>query len=326
MIKQYKSVLRAKLAKSNLAAVPPTRPQPDIRHTFASVLREYTRVTYDKRKEDEILRWLTEGGNDPLTISRFEDQKRREEHIQNARRMQEKRLSALLSHEEAFLAKQVSLRDIKLQAEMVREEKRQLYEKLDEHRRNRNSEMARIVEECHATKRATRDAVHSMVDQKRRKAAEISEESRQLRLKLVREKEEDARKKADLIREMKAVRTTRIPDSVKDCDPMESNVLGFLCDVSMNELREKVLSAKARQKEEAERRNIVIKQERERKRNLMRSNQRLLEQHRATRQAIQSSRDDYVTLSDFPEIERLQTLLRDRKERRYEQNRRNDQR
>jgi hypothetical protein len=44
-----------------------------------------------------------------------------------------------------------------------------------------------------------------------------------------------------------------------------------------------VLSAKARQKEEAERRNIVIKQERERKRNLMRSNQRLLEQHRATR-------------------------------------------
>jgi hypothetical protein len=67
-------------------------------------------------------------------------------------------------------------------------------------------------------------------------AAEISEESRQLRLKLVREKEEDARKKADLIREMKAVRTTR-PDSVKDCDPMESNVLGFLCDVSMNEVR-----------------------------------------------------------------------------------------
>jgi len=64
-----------------------------------------------------------------LTISRFEDQKRREEHIQNARRMQEKRLSALLSHEEAFLAKQVSLRDIKLQAEMVREEVRTRFSK-----------------------------------------------------------------------------------------------------------------------------------------------------------------------------------------------------
>jgi len=53
--------------------------------------------------------------------------------------------------------------------ESRRAKKRQLYEKLDEHRRNRNSEMTRIVEECHATKRATRDAVHSMVDQKRRK-------------------------------------------------------------------------------------------------------------------------------------------------------------
>jgi len=31
-----------------------SQPQPDIRHTFASVLREYTRVTYDKRKEDEM--------------------------------------------------------------------------------------------------------------------------------------------------------------------------------------------------------------------------------------------------------------------------------
>jgi len=72
---------------------------------------------------------LAEGGNDPLTISRFEEQKRREEHIQDARRMQEKRLNALLSHEEAFLAKQMSLRDIKLQAEMVREEVRTMLSK-----------------------------------------------------------------------------------------------------------------------------------------------------------------------------------------------------
>jgi len=74
-------------------------------------------------------------------------------------------------------------------------------------------------------------------------AAEINEESRQLRLKLVKEKEEEVRKKADLIRKMKAVRTTR-PDFVKDCESMEPNVLGFLCDVSMSEVRPDLRSSR----------------------------------------------------------------------------------
>ncbi|RLU17735.1 hypothetical protein DMN91_009972 [Ooceraea biroi] len=154
-----------------------------------------------------------------------------------------------------------------------------------------------------------------MVDEKRRKAAEISEESRRLRLALIKQKEEDARKKIHLIREIKASRTTRP-------DPVESSGLGFLCEVSMTELGKKVLSAKARLKEEAERRNTVIRQEHERRRNLMRSNQQFLERYKATRQAIYSSSNSQAAIIDFPEIERLWRALKERKTCRCEEQKR----
>lgn len=67
---------------------------------------------------------MTEGGSDPAVISRLEEQKRQEERLWDMKRMQEKRLNALLSREDAFLAKQLSLHDVKLQAETVRKEVR----------------------------------------------------------------------------------------------------------------------------------------------------------------------------------------------------------
>lgn len=127
---------------------------------------------------------------------------------------------------------------------------------------------------------------------------------------LIKQKEEDARRKAHLVREVKAIRATR-SNPVKNYDPAESSNLGFLCEMSMVEvgpapqtsatsdasrrkrarianlfrlqLREKVLSTKVKLKEEIERRNSVIRQERERRKNLIKNNQRLLEWHKTTR-------------------------------------------
>lgn len=85
-------------------------------HTFV-ILKSFVNYFRNIR-----VRQLIEGGSDPSMISRLEDQKKQEERMREMKRVQEKHSSALLSREDAILAKQLSLSDVKLQAERVRKE------------------------------------------------------------------------------------------------------------------------------------------------------------------------------------------------------------
>ncbi|KAL6261571.1 hypothetical protein P5V15_006657 [Pogonomyrmex californicus] len=94
----------------------------EVRHTFASVLKECTRITSDRCKEIKMLQQLVQGGGDPSMISRIKDQKQEEEQMRELKRMREKYFDALLSRKNAILAKRSILSNTKLQAEKVREE------------------------------------------------------------------------------------------------------------------------------------------------------------------------------------------------------------
>ncbi|XP_067204259.1 cilia- and flagella-associated protein 99-like isoform X2 [Linepithema humile] len=249
----------------------------EIKHTFSSVLRECAHIINNERKENEILRQLMEGGRNPSTIWRIEEQRKQEERIKEMKMLQERHLSALQSREDAILAKQLLVNNSKLQAEKVRKEKQELCNKLNELRQNQNRDIARIVEKCHAMGQAAREAFNSMIDEKRKKAAEIIKESRQLKLILANQKEEEAQRKIHLIQEIKAMQTKRSKARYKNYDPAESSGQGLLCEMSLAELREKLLSMKTRLNEEVLCRNNVIRQERERRKNLMQNNQRFLE-------------------------------------------------
>ncbi|XP_077257338.1 cilia- and flagella-associated protein 99 [Temnothorax americanus] len=274
-----KRVLAEHFAGKSLPVIKPV----EVRHTFSSVLRECARVTNDICKEIKIVRQLAEGGSDPSMISRLEVQKKEEERMREMRRMQEKHSSALLSREDAILAKQLSISDIKLQAERMRKEKKELYKKLENLRRDQSTEAAKIIERCHAMKQATREALNSMVDEKRKRAAEINAESRQLKLILSKQKNEDVQKKIHLIQGIKAIQTLR-SRQIKSYNPTESSGLGrlgLLCEMSLTELKEELLSMKIKRNKEVECRNIAVRRERERRKNLMKINQRFLEWHKA---------------------------------------------
>ncbi|KAL6261572.1 hypothetical protein P5V15_006658 [Pogonomyrmex californicus] len=118
-----------------------------------------------------------------------------------------------------------------------------------------------------------------MVDEKRKRAAEISEESRQLKLILIKQKEEDARRKTHLVQEIKTLQTSRLKQ-IKSYDPTKSSGLGFLCEMSLTELKEQLLSTKIKQNEEIARRNMLVRQECERRKNLMKNCQQVLERHK----------------------------------------------
>lgn len=47
--------------------------------------------------------------------------------------------------------------------------KKELYTKLEKLRRNRNREAAKIIEKCHVMEQATREALKSIIDEKRKR-------------------------------------------------------------------------------------------------------------------------------------------------------------
>lgn len=65
---------------------------------------------------------MAEGGHDPSSILKFEEEKKQQEREQELLKIEEKHLMALLSREGAFIAKQSLLNDIKAHAGTVRKE------------------------------------------------------------------------------------------------------------------------------------------------------------------------------------------------------------
>ncbi|XP_078051630.1 cilia- and flagella-associated protein 99-like, partial [Augochlora pura] len=100
----------------------PTFKAVEVKQTTASILRECARVITDEEKEIKKLKLLAEGGFDPSSIVRVEEEERERKKLYELSKIEEKRLLALISREGAFIAKQSLLNDCKQQAECVRRE------------------------------------------------------------------------------------------------------------------------------------------------------------------------------------------------------------
>lgn len=67
------------------------------------------------------------------------------------------------------------------------------------------------------------------------KAGEVAEESRRIKLHLIEKKEEELRRKLQVIREIKTLQTLQGVRS-KEFDPNETSGLGLMCEMSLAEV------------------------------------------------------------------------------------------
>ncbi|XP_076672983.1 cilia- and flagella-associated protein 99, partial [Andrena cerasifolii] len=260
----------------------PTFKPVEVKQTAASILRECARVITDEEKEIKKLKELAEGGLDPSAILKLEEEKRKERREEELLKIQEKHLLALLTREGAFIAKKSLLNDVKLHTDSVRKEKQELYEKLEKWREDYNKGMMEIVEKCREIEQSSREAFNAMIDEKRQRAAEVSEESRQLKAQLFKQREDETQRKIKMIQEIKTIQSLRaLP--LKDFDPTETSGLGLLCEMSLAELRERLFWMKMKLNEEMDNRKAVVSRERERQKNLIEDTRRALEEYKASK-------------------------------------------
>ncbi|XP_076645533.1 cilia- and flagella-associated protein 99 [Halictus rubicundus] len=234
--------------------------------------------------------------------------------VKELSKIQEKHLLALISREGAVIAKQSLLDDVKQHAKCVRKEKQELYEKLENAKEKHINEMAEIYERCRVIEQASRDAFNAMVDEKRQKAAEVFQESRQLKVQMTKQREEEMQRKIKLIQEIKTIQSLRkLPH--KDFDPTESSGLGLLCEMSLAELKERLFWMKMKLNEEIENRKVVVHRERERQKNMIKDTQKALQDYKVNKRTVSSSKDLQQSTSESmsPEVDALRRQLEKRK-------------
>ncbi|XP_043678850.1 uncharacterized protein LOC122634211 [Vespula pensylvanica] len=262
----------------------------EIKQNATSILRECARIANEELKEVSKIQKLVEGNLDPKSIEKLNEERRQREREEEINKIEEKHLIALLTREGAYLAKKSLLNENKTYAQNVREEKKELYHKLEKLRTEHKREMLENVEKCRELEQASKDAYDSMIDEKRQKAAEVSEKSRQLKILLAKQREEEIQRKGQLIKEIKAIQSLRLATRNKEFDPTETSGLGLLCEMSLTELKERLVWVKMKLNEELEKRQFVIQRERERQKNIVKYSKIALDEYKSTKLDINNKK------------------------------------
>ncbi|XP_024945084.1 uncharacterized protein LOC112494999 isoform X2 [Cephus cinctus] len=292
----------------------------EIRQNATTILREGARIAQTEMKEVQRIKDLVQGAFDPAEVSRIESEMRAQAEDERMRKIIENRLSGLLSHEEALIAKQNLLNEIKTQAFRVRRERESLNAKLEIWRVREFKKIRETVEKSHDIEQASREAQMYMIEEKRQKAAEVTEESRKLRVELCKRKEEDLNRKIRLIQEIKALQSLQSINQlnkIKDFDPTCTSGLGLLCEMSLAELKERLFITKMKIQEDLEDRKRSIREQRQKQKDLIRFTQRTIQEYKTNKDVSTPMRNaaSRKTVRDLrsAKIEELRSKLEERR-------------
>jgi len=250
------------------------KPAPDmsrqkhpVKLTTAAILREG--LVFQKQEEEILknLEKLEQGYRDDSSHFALEKQRREEEEAKELAEAERKHLAGLLAYEESILAK---MRNKEKNAERVleiKEESKQRMLQMLRDKERRDKELEEIIEGVMAGHERARDGKKKLTEYKQKMAQMVNEESRELMRQALEEAEEEMRRRMQLIHEIRVMESRPQGSNQKMVDLAETAGHGFLGEMSIAELRERLalLKADAKKEEEAKRDAIINeKQERER--------------------------------------------------------------
>ncbi|NWI50095.1 CFA99 protein, partial [Calyptomena viridis] len=229
-----------------------------IKLNTAAILREG--ALYQRKMEEELKRVenLQQGAGDPSEFLEWQKQMRGKDLEEQLAEIECRRLQGKLSHEEAVLARQNVIQENKKKAHLLREEKAELMHQYAEKRLQEQKEMKELVEQVMEGHKNIKQVKTKLQEHKQQIAQQVCEESEELRRQALEEGEEKARKRYELIQQIRAIES--IPSiRHKFVDLTETGGHGLFGEMSIVELRERLALLKEAQKAaEEEKRDQII--------------------------------------------------------------------
>ncbi|NXM93193.1 CFA99 protein, partial [Sylvia borin] len=229
-----------------------------IKLNTAAILREG--ALYQRKLEKELKRIenLQQGAGDPSEFLEWQKQMRGKDMEEQLTEIECRRLQGKLSYEEAVLAHQNVIQENKKKADLLREEKAELMHLYAEKRQQEQKEMKELVEQVMEGHKNVKQVKAKIQEYKQQIVQQICEESGELLRQALEEKEDENRKRFELIQQIRAIEST--PSSRhKFVDLTETGGHGLFGEMSIVELRERLTLLKEAQKAaEEEKRDQII--------------------------------------------------------------------
>ncbi|NWR07005.1 CFA99 protein, partial [Paradoxornis webbianus] len=229
-----------------------------IKLNTAAILREG--ALYQRKLEEELKRIenLQQGAGDPSEFLEWQKQMRGKDLEEQLTEIECRRLQGKLSYEEAVLAHQNVIQENKKKADLLREEKAELMHLYAEKRLQEQKEMKELVEQVMEGHKNVKQVKAKIQEYKQQIVQQVCEESGELLRQALEEKEEENRKRYELIQQIRAIEST--PGiRHKFIDLTETGGHGLFGEMSIVELRERLALLKEAQKAaEEEKRDQII--------------------------------------------------------------------
>uniref|UniRef100_A0A8C3QPM4 Cilia and flagella associated protein 99 n=1 Tax=Cyanoderma ruficeps TaxID=181631 RepID=A0A8C3QPM4_9PASS len=229
-----------------------------IKLNTAAILREG--ALYQRKLEEELKRIenLQQGAGDPSEFLEWQKQMRGKDLEEQLTEIECRRLQGKLSYEEAVLAHQNVIQENKKKADLLREEKAELMHLYAEKRLQEQKEMKELVEQVMEGHKNVKQVKAKIQEYKQQIVQQVCEESGELLRQALEEKEDENRKRYELIQQIRAIEST---PSIrhKFVDLTETGGHGLFGEMSIVELRERLALLKEAQKAaEEEKRDQII--------------------------------------------------------------------
>ncbi|NXO69125.1 CFA99 protein, partial [Phainopepla nitens] len=229
-----------------------------IKLNTAAILREG--ALYQRKLEEELKRIenLQQGAGDPSEFLEWQKEMRGKDLEEQLAEIECRRLQGKLSYEEAVLAHQNVIQENKKKADLLREEKAELMHLYAEKRLQEQKEMKELVEQVMEGHKNVKQAKAKVQEYKQQIVQQVCEESGELLRQALEEKEDQNRKRYELIQQIRAIESTSSMRH-KFIDLTETGGHGLFGEMSIVELRERLALLKEAQKAaEEEKRDQII--------------------------------------------------------------------
>jgi len=267
-----------------------TKQKRPVKLTTAAILREG--LVFQKQEEEIIknLEKLEQGYSDDASFFEHEKKKREEELAKEIAEVEKKHLAGLVSYEESILAKMRAKEgNAQRAAEMKEESKRRLVEMLKE-REKRDKELEKIIDGVMAGHERAKEGKKKLTEYKQKMAALVNEESRELMRQALEEAEEEMRRRMALIHEIRVMESRPAGANQKMVDLAETAGHGFLGEMSIAELRERLALLKAEEKREEEKKRDAIVSEKQEKEKMLQLALEKIHRHRTVQTKANAER------------------------------------
>lgn len=294
--------------KAFKASKAPVKKDVQVKTNAATVVRCAAAMAKEEEAEIKNLENITLGGCNAYKIIELENELRYLEEQEKLNEIERKHLEGLLSREEAILARQNLIKQNQDKLTIFKREREEMMQEVEKWRINEEKKLKMMFEKGRAVPLAVRQAGQKLLIKRQRNAKLIDSESKRLLRETIEAREDELRRKAKLIQELRAMHQMQLLQTKrKEFDPTDCPNFGLLCEMSIAELQERLALLKLEMEEELENRRKYIIKQKEQRRKVVEDAEDFIRYVRNERPKLQPVPP--IKLEVTPEVEALRKRL-----------------